>query len=249
MCLLISDICGGLGNAMFMYIVGKSIAAKYNYEFKYFISEPRYTFLHNWYPYFWFLNENERIYDIPQDTTIIDENITINIYHQFDDIQSMLHTNNVLLHGYWQDNKLFDDKLCREIFNIPTNINDSLLNKYGTYSDMVHVCVRRGDYVSLGIDLPFSWYDNAIKHYFPHRKLVITSDDIDWCKHHFNEYDVKYIDNSDFIEQMWAGTLCKDHVIADSSFGWWQAYLSDANKVVCPTGWRAAVDGWRTEDK
>jgi hypothetical protein len=32
-------------------------------------------------------------------------------------------------------------------------------------------------------------------------------------------------------------TLCKGHIIANSSFSWWGAWLSQSNNVVAPNVW------------
>lgn len=246
--IVVSDICGGLGNAMFMYIVGKSVANRYNMEFKYDISEPRKDYL-EWYKQFWFLTKEEKFQLEPTNFFKIYENQIRNVLIDFEKFLTHGHFDYWYLKGYWQNDDFFDAELCQKVFGITDDCKKRILDKYGDFSDRVHVCVRRGDFIQLNWSMDFQWYDNVLKKYFPGRKLVINSDDIEWCKDKFKQYDAIYIDNSDVVETMYAGTLCKDHVIADSSFAWWQAYLSDYNQVVCPDGWSAAVRKWKTEPK
>ena len=37
-------------------------------------------------------------------------------------------------------------------------------------------------------------------------------------------------------------TLCKGHIIANSSFSWWGAWLSDSDKVIAPSEWFKGSD-------
>ena len=32
-------------------------------------------------------------------------------------------------------------------------------------------------------------------------------------------------------------TMCKGHIVANSSFSWWGAWLSESEKVIAPKGW------------
>ena len=36
-------------------------------------------------------------------------------------------------------------------------------------------------------------------------------------------------------------SLCKYHVIANSSFSWWGAWLANSNKVIAPKIWYGSV--------
>jgi hypothetical protein len=65
------------------------------------------------------------------------------------------------------------------------------------------------------------------------------SDDPEWC----NEQELFSSDrflvaeeNSAYVD-MCLMTLCKGHIIANSSFSWWGAWLSDSDQVVAPSGW------------
>ena len=44
--------------------------------------------------------------------------------------------------------------------------------------------------------------------------------------------------NSGYVD-MCLMTMCSYHIIANSSFSWWGAWLSDSKKVIAPSGWFA----------
>lgn len=103
----------------------------------------------------------------------------------------------------------------------------------------VAIHVRRGDYV----DNPFyvdllktDYYERAMAE-FPQAKFMVFSDDIEYCKGLpiFFECDFYHEDEiKDFNKMM----SCMGHIIANSSYSWWAAYLAPfTKKVIAPQAW------------
>lgn len=107
---------------------------------------------------------------------------------------------------------------------------------------LISLHVRRGDYLQVSsLNLGLSYYSDALKSvmdtfsdsYF---KLVVFSDDIEWCKQNIQGENVVYSENASKSVDMCAMSLCDHNIIANSSFSWWGAYLNkNVNKRVwCP---------------
>lgn len=125
-------------------------------------------------------------------------------------------------------------------FQDPKWIDDSILGLYRVGiipNDYVAIHVRRGDYVGhpLYVDLSLTdYYHKAIKE-FPNAKFMVYSDDIAWCKEYFEDYDFEYNEDDELTAfNKMAGS--KGIIMANSSYSWWAAYLSD-KKVVAPSQW------------
>lgn len=114
--------------------------------------------------------------------------------------------------------------------------------------DMVSVHVRRGDY----LNNPFyvnlqdtDYYEKALTE-FPNEKFLIfcadrqwgsdDEGDMEWCKQHFKGRDFTFYQGKDEIEDFNAMASCKGHILANSSFSFWAAYVS-GNKTVAPSKW------------
>ena len=77
---------------------------------------------------------------------------------------------------------------------------------------------------------------------------VIFSDDINWCKNNLDMPDAFYSDGNDQFVDMCLMSNCDSHIIANSSFSWWGAWLGCGIKqktVVAPQKWF----GPKLEDK
>jgi hypothetical protein len=170
--------------------------------------------------------------------------------------------------GYWQSPRYFGDcaatiaaevEPVHPLSAISTAIADQI---DATASVAVHV--RRGDYVSLPSAatmhgaLPLSYYRAAIEHVraqVTKPRFYVFSDDPDWCRAQLplGVDETIFVDHNrgdDAWEDMVLMSRCRHHVIANSSFSWWGAWLADQRlrdtqrQVIAPARWFAGqTDG------
>jgi hypothetical protein len=102
--------------------------------------------------------------------------------------------------------------------------------------DSVAVHVRRGDYVASGVNgfgaLPLSYYETAVRELTREVKeprLYVFSDDPEWARAHLRLGHPTTVISRDVeqsaCEDLWLMSRCRHHVIANSSFSWWGAWL------------------------
>ena len=160
------------------------------------------------------------------------------------------------LSGYWQSEKYFDDVIpvIREdfTFRMPLEKKNAELAKHIAQVNAVSLHVRRGDYVtnpnaaaSHGL-CSLDYYQSSIRTISdrvdqPH--FFIFSDDIAWVKSNleldFPHYYVDHNHGADSYNDMRLMSLCQHHIVANSSFSWWGAWLNpSATKIViAPKKW------------
>lgn len=83
------------------------------------------------------------------------------------------------------------------------------------------------------------YYEKAIA-MFPKENFLVFSDDIEWCKEKWEGLANFGFFHGTEIEDMNKMASCKAHIIANSSFSWWAAWLCPAypdNKVIAPKKW------------
>ncbi len=140
---------------------------------------------------------------------------------------------------YLQDPKYFED------------VKDEIRALYGQGVepiDMVSMHVRRTDYVgnSFYANLADTDYYERAMEQFPGKKFLIFSDDREFCKTAFP--DIPVFEGKSEIEDWNAMAGCEGHIIANSSFSWWAAYVS-GNKTVAPKAWYTdGVERTKTPD-
>lgn len=149
----------------------------------------------------------------------------------------------VSLLGYFQSEKYFKnvEPELKLDFSFKNDIFDSCRDAISTIESPISLHVRRTDYTTnpnhKSLDLEY--YEHALSTFDSKRNVLIFSDDIEWCKRqsifapdrfYVSEGQSNYID-------LCLMTLCEDHIIANSSFSWWGAWLAEGNRVISPSDW------------
>jgi hypothetical protein len=191
---------------------------------------------------------------------------------------------NIKLHGYFQSYKYFEEHK-EVIFNM-INLKESqqcIKEKVSPYlpttlfEQFVSLHFRVGDYAKQPQNYPLikvEYYEKALE-----QLILDTNNNYNWVILYFcEENDVVYVNEKinylkknekfkDFIfikapselddwEQMLLMSLCKHHIIANSTFSWWGAYLSERNIIYYPNQWFGPgmgkknmkdmfLDGWK----
>jgi SAM-dependent methyltransferase len=99
--------------------------------------------------------------------------------------------------------------------------------------ETICIQVRRGDYVGNPgyYQLSPNFYLDALLTHFPHWQdcnLLITSDDIEYCRTMFEGLPNAYFSSSNTdIQDLALASACDHFIISNSSFGWWCAWLGE----------------------
>lgn len=160
------------------------------------------------------------------------------------------------LDGYWQTEKYFSDiaQTIRSDFRFKSieGSRNTELQKRIAAEPCASVHVRRGDYVNhpgLGEICSPAYYRKALARLDqenPGTTPVVFSDDIPYCRDLFAERHAVFVDwnqGDNSWMDMALMSRCKHHIIANSSFSWWGAWLSDA-----PDGLTIGPEKWFSDE-
>lgn len=163
----------------------------------------------------------------------------------------------VILSGFWQNEKFFNEKLVRAMYEPSEELKEKIIATYGDLSDATSISVRHGkDYTTQQayFNVPSAeWYEKAYETYFPGTKAVITSDDIEWAKENIKIKDAIFVENEQkdgIFWDMFTCSSCKNHITYPGSYGWLGAWLGEkeGSKVVCPDKWWGPKNKHITEE-
>ncbi len=166
----------------------------------------------------------------------------------FERLQAPVH-----LVGHFQSARYFDDcaeLVQRELFPpVPTDLLSHKVAKAMARSESCSLHVRRGDYIqnsknkALFTMLDSSYYISALK-YLPEGCVVyVFSDDMLWARENLPRiHELVFVEDAQprcSIADLWLMTQAHHHIIANSTFSWWGAWLAvrrDGLKIA-PSRW------------
>jgi len=235
---------GRLGNQMFQYASLKGIARNHGYDF---IIPPREIFGQK----DGMVKNSELIlYDVFDIESNGQIGLTQNQVRQefsfkFDNILFSNCDDNVDLYGFFQSEKYFKhiENEIRKDFLFDKNLLKECKEFYSmnfVNSKVISLHIRRGDYIQ-SPNHPtqlIDYYRTALNS-LPEIPVIIFSDDSNWCKEQeLFDSDRFFISEENPVDfDLCLMTLCDYHIIANSSFSWWGAWLANTEKVIAPKNW------------
>jgi|TARA_B100000085_G_scaffold209477_1_gene193460 hypothetical protein len=231
---------GRLGNQMFQYSTLKSIAKKHGYSF----TIPPSSFSD---PY-----KEHQLFEAFELESLPQENIRLNntekilqesFFHFDEDLYNQC-PDNIDLFGYFQSEKYFvdiRDEILKDFTFLPHILGPAkeMRDEFG--DEVISLHIRRGDYVEQPWHGPQNteYYAKALKMLPEEIPVLIFTDDPPWAfEQELFESDRFCVSegNSNLFD-MCLMSMCQYHIIANSSFSWWGAWLSDSKQVIAPKRW------------
>jgi hypothetical protein len=235
---------GRLGNQMFQYASLRGIAANRGfdfcippenvfgeYDFKVKESESN---IYNTFDISWVNSQTTNNKLVEEVGFGFDENLFNNC------------EDNIDLLGYFQTEKYFKhiESDIRKDFSFKQDMMDycsHFMESLNSSGEVISLHIRRGDYLNLQSFHPtplIEYYQEALKK-FPDLPVLIFSDDPDWCfsQEIFSSSRFLISQSNQASFDMCLMSLCNYHIIANSSFSWWGAWLSESQNVIAPKLW------------
>ena len=178
----------------------------------------------------------------------------------------------VFLNGYWQSERYFSDAAdtIREDFRFitPPDLENARWLDEIANSPAVSLHLRRGDYLTPEVHSEFGmptleYYAKALEFVASRMTaepvVYVFSDEPDWARDNlvlpFEKRVMAHNTAANSYEDMRLMSACRHHIIANSTFSWWGAWLNPSPEkiVVAPQRWFAdpkfdipdiVPDGW-----
>ncbi len=243
---------GRLGNQMFQFAALKGIARNHGYEYCLPPSKNQNEWTdHQLFVPFEMSNTsslNIQYIDIDR-PIVLEETFSFNekLFNECPDWIS--------LQGFFQTEKYFNH-IKEEIkgdFKFKKEIIEPCKQMISSVENPVSLHIRRTDYItnSNHTTLSIDYYRNALEQFDSDSTVLVFSDDLEWCNYQELFGDDRFLiaeGNSNYVD-LCLMTLCSGHIIANSSFSWWGAWLSDSKKIVAPSGWFKGSDNEHLDTK
>jgi Glycosyl transferase family 11 len=167
----------------------------------------------------------------------------------------------LFLVGFWQTSPLVEEiayqlRIDLTFKEAAQGKNLDILERIRGSENPVSLHVRRGDYTLAAegkIALPMGYYHHAIsvfKERLVNPTFFVFSDDIPFAENNLPR-DIKaiFVNHNDALaahEDLRLMSSCRHHIIANSSFSWWGAWLNPLShkSVIAPKHWHLTADSY-----
>ncbi len=262
--MVIVHIEAGLGNQLFQYAFGRSLALKMNTKLKLDITATETEFAKKSHHSYYFLDEfNIKEKTIASKKELDSINPSTWKILNGKDMPKISSNDNVYVEGSWLQKEDFFvehvDIIRREftLKNPLHKVSASWKKKICSAECPVSIHIRHGDYMTpywrcQGINIiPMEYYFtclNELKKYFPKITAFVFSDDLNWAKENLKlDVPTEFVEGCEKdVEEMYLMSLCHHNIIAHSTFSFWSAWLNKNpdKKVFCPPTLGEALKSW-----
>ena len=138
------------------------------------------------------------------------------------------------IEGFYQSYKYFN------LYEFKTMLELSIKpHNYKIEPNDVCIHVRRTDYMQNNFHkvLNLDYYLNALDLIEDKGKIYCFSDDIQWCKNNFKNYNIEFVNFGNEIDELLFMSTFPNIIIANSTFSYWAALLGNPLRVICPFYW------------
>jgi hypothetical protein len=153
---------------------------------------------------------------------------------------------NVNLYGYFQSEKWFshiensirkDFEWRDDVYNMCGQMFDNI-----TGGQAISLHIRRTDHLikpTYHPVLPLSYYEEALSKFPSDISVLVFSDDPAWCHEQELFAGDRFLisDSGDNITDMCLMSMCQYQIMANSTYSWWGAWLSNSEHVIAPKLW------------
>lgn len=263
--MVVVKLNGGLGNQLFQYAAALRLALKHRAQLKMDIRQFTQLLAHTTPRQYELKHFAIRGSLLPPDTvwrrwwrraTLQPRLTVIKEKHYHFDPAILGLGDNIYLDGYWQTAKYFSDvrQHVLDEFRVKTPLTERSrrLSARMHASNSVAVHIRRGDYVANPTTRQYHGVCSEAYYAAAAQRLTqrvhdiswyIFSDDIPWCRQHLKlPGATTFVDHNGperAYDDLRLMSACKHFIIANSSFGWWGAWLSLSPQkiVIAPKRW------------
>ena len=245
---LVVHLKGGIGNQLFQYVAGKSLArrlgAALSVDASFFSQDPygNLAAMQAFAPAL----KTDAIQALAGPGTYMLKDGLLKSWQ--DVIQLPADARVLVTDGYWQDERLLDPEVVREVHaelaNSQRQAHDSELGQaIRSQRHAIAVHLRRKDYAHMGlcVDEYYLGALNYLRQRYPDAHVYVFSDEPNCARQLLGARlpHVTFVASGTDVGDLYLMSLCQHFVISNSTYSWWAAYFAEhrGGVIVAPREW------------